>query len=264
MFTTTLPHRCYRPEHRPAKSRSPVRVRPMHDSLEYDSLELDRQLRQLITEILALPPRQAERRIKTNDFMVLVQQSNKLWRAPSLRTDQERQIYSDALSDVWLYVLENFHKYDPARGAVMTWINNRLKWDIKTHQGKSWKELRQRLFDYSTGEDDVNSWIDRLRASEDGRILLTEIGQRWREGRAAATAIHVTGRPDINCDALFQDKLGLSLELETWLEPRDRGTYRAMSEYYEAPLPTIASFWANKCLPFMKDVYSDLNFDDFT
>jgi hypothetical protein len=237
MFATALSHRRYWPEHRPAKSRSPVRVRPMHDSLECDAVELDRQLRQLITEILALPPRQAARRVKTNEFAALVQQSKKLWRAPSLRTDQEREIYHNALSDVWFYVLENFHKYDPARGAVMTWINNRLKWDIKTHQGKSWDELRRRQLDYGTSEDNINAWIDRLPANADGGLSLQEIGQRWRDVQAAATAIHVTGRPDINCDALF---------------------------HYGAPLPTIACFWTNKCLPFIKDVYSDFNFDDFT
>jgi hypothetical protein len=274
MFATALSNRRYRaptpigssivrPEHRPAQS-PPVRVRPMHDCFEYDSLELDRQLRQLITEILDLPPRQAARRIKTHQFMVVVQRSKKLWRAPSLRTDQERDIYSNALSDVWLYVLENFHKYDPARGAVMTWINNRLKWDIKTHQSKSWEALRRRRSDYSTGEEDVNSWIDRLPAAADGGLCLQEIGQRWRAQHAAATAIHVTGRPDINCDQLFQDKLGLNLALETWLKPRDRNTYRAMAEHYGAPLPTIASFWTNKCLPFIKDVYSDFDFEDFT
>jgi hypothetical protein len=266
MFATALSNRCYlaptaisspivRTEHRPAKLRSPVRVRPMHDSLE-----LNRQLHQLITDILALPRPQAARRIKVHQFVRLVQQSEKLWRAPGT----DRDIYHNALSDVWFYVLANFHKYDPDRGTVMTWINNRLKWDIKTHQAKYWDELRRRLSDYSTGEEDANSWIDRLQASEDGSILLTEIGQRWREVRAAATAIHVTGRPAINCYELFQDKLGLSLELKTWLEPRDRSTYRAMSEHYEAPLPTIASFWTNKCLPFIKDVYSDFNFEDFT
>jgi hypothetical protein len=243
------------PPHRPAKFRSPVRVRPMHDSLE-----LDRQLCQLMTDILALTPRSAVRRIKLNEFVRLVQQSEKLWRSPGT----DRDIYQNALSDVWLYVLANFHKYDPARGTVMTWINNRLKWDIKTHQAKYWDERRRRLSDYSTGEEDVNSWLDRLQASEDGDWSLQEMARRWREGRDAATAIHVTGRPDINGYELFQDKLGLSLELESWLKPRDRSTYRAMAEHYGAPLPTIASFWTNKCLPFIQAVYSDFHIEDFT
>jgi hypothetical protein len=232
-----------------------VRVRPMHDSAE-----LDRLLRQLIVEILALPPKTVQWQRQANIFARHVQRSGKLWGAPGV----SRELYTDVLSGVWIYVLRNFHNYDPNRGAVMTWINNRLKWDLKTSQGKFWEELRWRLLDYPSGETDANSWIDRLQASEDGSILLQEIGQRWRDVQAAATAIHVTGRPNINCYELFQDKLGLSLELETWLKPRDRDTYRAMSEYYEAPLPTIACFWTNKCLPFIKDVYSDFNFDDFT
>jgi hypothetical protein len=256
---------------RPINDRSialtPVRVRPMTDLLDTHSLDthsldthsLDLELRQLIVAILALPPRTPAWRRQTNHFVRAVQQSKKLWRAPGT----ESELYNDVLAGVWEYVLKNFHKYDPDRGAVMTWINNRLKWDLKTSQGKHWEDLQHRISDFWTGhQDDPTRWLDRLQANDDGHFPLDQICQRWWEHRDQSTAIHVRHRPDINSYELFQDMLGLSCDPETWLDRRDRPTYRAMAAHYQAPLPTIASFWTTKCLPLIKQLYHDLDGSD--
>jgi hypothetical protein len=235
----------------PVPVQPPVRVRAMNDPR-------DIQLRQTITAILALTPGTPPWQRQVGEFVSLVQQSDKIWRAPGV----ERDLYSDVLSGVWEYVLKNFHKYDPDRGAVMTWINNRLKWDLKTSQGKHWEDLGRRLSNFPLGHEDAISWLDRLEAQADQGLYLKQACQYWWEHRAAAQAIHVQGRPDINCDALFQDMLGLSCDPETWLDRRDRPTYRAMAEHYQAPLPTIASFWTNKCLPFVHQLFEDFGFDD--
>jgi hypothetical protein len=226
-----------------------ITPRPMNEPF-------DRQLRDLISAILRLPVKTPEWRRQTNRFVRLVQQSGKLWRAPGV----DREIYYDVLSNVWVYVLENFHKYKPELGAVMTWINNRLKWDIKTAQIKSWEELKRRLTDYGQADPDRPSWLDRLESGEDGGVRLEAMLLRWWEAKAQTQALHVQNRPDLNCYEFFQDMLGLSCEPDTWLERRDRPSYRTMAEYYKAPLPTIASFWTNKCLPLARTILRDLEF----
>jgi hypothetical protein len=234
----------------PVPVQCPVRVRAMNEPL-------DIQLRQMIITLLALPPKTPEWRRQTNRFVRLVQQSGKLWRAPGV----DRDLYEDVLAGVWGYVLENFHKYKPELGAVMTWINNRLKWDIKTAQSKSWEELKRRLTDFSSDGDDRPSRIDRLESNADGGVQLEQILRCWWDAKAQTQALHVQHRPDLNCYEFFQDMLGLSCEPDTWLERRDRPSYRTMAEYYKAPLPTIASFWTNKCLPAARAILRDLEFE---
>jgi hypothetical protein len=214
---------------------------------------LDQQLRELITAILGLQPKTPERRRQADRFVRLVQKSGKLWRAPGI----DRELYNDVLSNLWIYVLESFHKYKPELGAVMTWINNRLKWDLKTAQSKAWEELKRRLTDF--GDDpDRSCRIDRLEAQDDGGTWLEQILRRWWENKATTQALHVQHRPDLNCYEFFQDMLGLSCEPDTWCDRRDRPSYRTMAEHYDAPLPTIASFWTNKCLPLVREILRDL------
>jgi hypothetical protein len=219
---------------------------------------LDHQLRELIIAILSLSPQSPEWRHKRNRFVWLVQTSGKLWRAPGV----ERDLYNDVVSEVWFYVLNSFHKYKPELGGVMTWINNRLKWDLKTAQSKSWEELKRRLTDFGVDDADRPSLIDRLAAKTDGGVQLEQIMHCWWQAQAQAQALHVQHRPDLNCYEFFQDMLGLSCEPDTRFERRDRPSYRTMAEYYNAPLPTIASFWTNKCLPLVREILADLSLED--
>ncbi len=242
---------CSREVRSPSRPRSTT-LRPMNEPF-------DRQLRESIVTILQLPLKTLEWQRQTSRFVRLVQKSGKLWRAPGV----DRDLYHDVLAGVWSYVLENFHKYKPELGAVMTWINNRLKWDIKTAQSKCWEELKRRLTDFSGSDgDDRPSRIDRLESDTDGGVQLEQILRCWWDAKATSQAIHVQHRPDLNCYEFFQDMLGLSCEPGTWLERRDRPSYRTMAEYYKAPLPTIASFWTNKCLPAAHIILRDLELAD--
>jgi hypothetical protein len=215
---------------------------------------IDAQLRELIATILSLSPKTPQWRHHRNRFVQLVQKSGKLWRAPGV----DRELYADVLSNLWIYVLENFHKYKPELGGVMTWINNRLKWDIKTAQSKYWEELKRRLTDFGGDDADRPSLFDRLEARTDGGAWLEPILRRWWEAKATTQALHVQHRPDLNCYEFLQDMLGLSCEPDTLCDRRDRPSYRTMAEHYDAPLPTIASFWTNKCLPLVREILRDL------
>jgi hypothetical protein len=239
------------PENRPIVRSTPGPVLPMRDALESDAL--DQELRQLIADILALPPQSRSRQLKLNRFCLRVQQSRKLWGAPGVAPE----LYAEALSGLWLYVLKNLHKYDADRGSVLTWMNNRLKWDLKTLQGSAWSELQRRMQDLAIDANDGSSWTDRLRAEPDSHLMLEGICTTWWEARAITQAVHVKGKPTINCYELFQDMLGLSCEPAHWLISRDRDTYRTMSEHYGAPIPTLASFWTNRCLPQVRAVLQD-------
>ncbi|MFM2430418.1 MAG: hypothetical protein RLZZ511_1631 [Cyanobacteriota bacterium] len=225
---------------------TPGRVLPMNDVL-------DQELRQLIEAILALPEGAAARRRLVNRFCLRVQQSRKLWGAPGVSPE----LYAEALSGLWLYVLKNFHKYEADRGAVLTWMNNRLKWDLKTLQSTAWTELQRRMQDFAIDGGEGSTWADRLRAEPDSQLMLEGMCKAWWEARAMTQSVHVKGKPAINCYELFQDMLGLSCEPAQWLVRRDRDTYRAMSAHYGAPIPTLASFWTNRCVPQVRVVLQD-------
>jgi hypothetical protein len=223
---------------------------------------LDEKLQALIREILALPPGSKLWQQKRSQLIRAIQASGKLWRggAASQSTSQAwhevDEHYYTALSMTWDYVLTHLDKYDASRASVMTWINNRLRWDILTMQGKAQEERSRRMFDY-IGEEDSTSLIDQLSGREDALSSLTSCCQRLYEVRHEAQAIHVTGRPDINCYDLCQDKLGVSCDPDNWLQLRDRDTYKLMAAYYQSKIPTIAGFWTNKCLPFLRDRLDD-------
>lgn len=222
---------------------------------------LDQVLQALIREILALPRGSKPWQQKRQRFVMTVQNSGKLWRggaspASSQTWREVDEHYFTALGMTWEYVLTHLDTYDPQRASVTTWINNRLRWDILTVQGKAREAQMRQMFDYSNDEDGV-PLIDQLSASEDAMANLAAVCKILYEAKNEAQAIHVTDRPEINCYELAQDKLGVSCEPAHWLQRRDRDSYRLMAEHYDSRIPTIAGFWTNKCLPFLNDLFGD-------
>jgi tetratricopeptide (TPR) repeat protein len=210
----------------------------------------DISMSQFIAAILLLPVDARERQRKIGEFVRLVQSSGRLWRPPGVNHD----LYHEVLSDLWVYIFENFHKYDPSRGSVMSWINNRLKWNLKTKQLQHWEKLQRQLLDRHDRAN-IAEVADTYHAD------IAEVAKHWWENRSLSQAIHIRHRPDLNCYEFFQDMIGLSCEPDKWLEQRDRSSYRAMSEYYQVPLPTIASFWVNNCLPFIRQLFQYIDVD---
>jgi tetratricopeptide (TPR) repeat protein len=205
-------------------------------------------MRQLIAAILLLPVHTRERQRRVGEFVRLVQSSGRLWRPPGVNHD----LYHEVLSDLWIYIFENFHKYDPSRGSVMSWINNRLKWNLNTKQIQHWENLQRQLLD-------SNDRADIAEVAGNYHADIAEVAKHWWENRSLSQAIHIRHHPELNCYELFQDMVGLNCEPDRWLEQRDRLTYRAMSEYYQVPVPTIASFWINKCMPFIRQLFQDID-----
>lgn len=200
----------------------------------------DMRLRQLLAEACALPPRSLARRKVMHRFVQEVQGSQRLFRGNGAKPEH----YSEALSMTWEYVLNHLDSYDPSRAEVMTWINYRLRMNLLTIQGKPQREYQA----WEWGHEDGSSWsiLDKIEANADAGILLHKF-ERWQlKYYSQHQAIHIQQRPDLHVHLMIQLRIIQGL------------TFREISQTYNAPIPTLSSFWQNKCLPELHKFRDDL------
>jgi hypothetical protein len=200
----------------------------------------DMRLRQLVADACALPARSIARRRVLNQFVQEVQRSQRLFRGNGAKPEH----YSDALSATWEYVLNHLESYDPSRAEVMTWINYRLRMNILTIQGKPIRELQALEWENADG----TSWslLDNLESSADAGILLHKFESWQRTYQQQQQAIHIQQRSDLHVHLMIQLRIIQGM------------TFREISQTYNAPIPTLSSFWQNKCLPELHKFKDDL------
>lgn len=86
--------------------------------------ELDLYLLQLATQVQRHPPDSQERQIALTKLIHSIVRFGKLWHPPTHQFFSNVQdIYKEARQELFLYICQNIHKYDPERGSVMTWVN---------------------------------------------------------------------------------------------------------------------------------------------
>lgn len=163
----------------------------------------------------------------------------KLWRVNT-------PYYADALQKTWAYFIRKVcTTYDPSRALLTTWLNVYLRY---RHQDllKQAAEEQQKLIpldpQVSDAEGTTSKVIKEVPSKDYGSLGLLEQVINWVETDTDGMLrqIHLTGRPDINCQTIIL----LRLPPET--------PWKEISTRFNEKVPTLAAFYQRKCLPRLR------------
>ncbi len=153
--------------------------------------------------------------------------------------------YADALQQTWLYFSKNIcTTYDPDRASVVTWLNSHLRY---RHQDLVNQALKRQAHEISIDaeskhQNDSHPKALELPSREYGSLSLLEEIVKWvqtdADGELRRT--HLKHHAQITCQTLIL----LRLAPET--------PWKAISDQFGVPVPTLSSFYRRHCLPYLK------------
>jgi DNA-directed RNA polymerase specialized sigma24 family protein len=131
-------------------------------------MDLDRQLQQLALEVKQYQPKTRERQLGLTKLFYEIQSSGRLYRPcrGELLPHVYEDIYNEAKQELWLFIAKNIDDYDPQKGEVMAWVNNRFYWKFRSLV-IAWttrQNTHKTLDDYEHTQPEKNSsLIEQLR-----------------------------------------------------------------------------------------------------
>jgi len=196
--------------------------------------DIDHQLHEWVTEACRHPPGSPARQRSLTKVIRVV--SGKLWR-------ESVDYYQDAVQQTWVYFCKYIcGKYDPNLGTVPTWLNAYLKRRLQDFQIERQKKSNT---EHSAWQSKDGDEVDVIANIPDDRGDVEPI---WEKVKAWAEAditgelreLHIKGQPQITCQMLILRRL---LSETSW---------KALSEEYEVPIPTISGFYRRQCVPRLR------------
>jgi hypothetical protein len=213
-----------------------------------EQLDLFTQLSKLVQETCKFPRDSLERKQGLNKIIFLMQQSGKIWRGGQ---ELNFEHYQEALQENWYFFSRNLcqidsvaiNPYDSKKANVITWFNTYLEYKIRDIQGKANQEIRRQAsfkIDQETG--DIINPIDLIPAPSQDSVLMIEELIKWlEENQQRLSRIHLRDRTEINSHLLISRRL---ISEQTW---------KTISEEFSVPIPTLAKFYNNRCLPLIQE-----------
>lgn len=204
--------------------------------------ELDKQLRQLVTEACSHRAGSAERQKNLTRIIRLI--SNKLWK-------ENTPYYQDALQQTWVYFCQNIcegntgEPYEPTRSSVVTWLNFYLKRRLQDFYIDEQKHQARTVSHQTTGIGNTNHTIDpieNLVAKPDVAFLLEEV-RRWVETdpEGELSRIHITNHPEVTARVLILRRLP------------PEASWKSIAAEFNLSIPTLSSFYQRQCLPRLRN-----------
>lgn len=196
--------------------------------------DIDVQLREWITAACGHPPGSPARQRHLTKVIRVV--SGKLWR-------EGVAYYQDAVQQTWVYFCKNICiKYDPNLGSVSTWLNAYLKRRLQDFYIDTQK---RRVNEISAWQDKDGDVVDVTAGLVDERGDVEPIWDKvktWAEEDATGELqkLHIEGYPQVTCQVLILRRL---LSETSW---------KALSEEYGVPIPTLSSFYRRQCMPRLR------------
>ncbi|MDZ7958241.1 MAG: sigma-70 family RNA polymerase sigma factor [Aulosira sp. DedQUE10] len=206
-------------------------------------VELDEQLRYLVTQACENPPGSQERQKLLTQIIRLT--ASRLWR-------ESTSYYQDALQQTWLYFCRNIceartgQAYDPNYGSVVTWLNAYLKRRLQdfylNHQREQAIKVPLKIRQSGSGDNSkILDPVDNLAATPEAPPILDNVriwAQADSQGELRST--YIKGRSDVNCQVLILKRLPPEV---SWKE---------LSEEFGLSIPTLSSFYQRQCLPRLR------------
>ncbi|MBF2026050.1 MAG: sigma-70 family RNA polymerase sigma factor [Oscillatoriales cyanobacterium C42_A2020_001] len=196
--------------------------------------DLDHQLREWVTEACRHPPGSPLRQRHLTKVIRVV--SNKLWR-------ESVPYYQDALQQTWVYFCKNIcGGYNPNLGSVATWLNAYLKRRLQDFYIDTQKRRKNEISSWQDKDGEVVDITEGL-ADERGDVEpVWEKVKAWAQEDADGELrkLHIEGYPEVTCQVLILRRL---LSETSW---------KALSEEFGAPIPTLSSFYRRQCMPRLR------------
>jgi hypothetical protein len=192
------------------------------------------QLQELVAVACSFPPKSVQRRQKLSELICLVTASQKLWH-------ENTPYYEDALQQTWLYVCHNIEQYDPARGSVITWIDQHLKWRLKDGRIYAAKRAAKTATELVRDGETIADPVDNLAAPPDIPLILEETRQ-WIEADPddELRRLSVYRHPTCNCQVLLLRRLPPATP------------WQAIADEFDLPPSTPPNFYKRNCLPCLR------------
>jgi len=127
-----------------------------------DEIELDRRLKQMVLTAQQHPTQSDERRSALNILVKAILKSGKLM--PTGNNSFERDIYDDALQDLFVYLCENIEKYDLTQGFFMSWLKALM---IK----KFYREVKHKALEKNLKKTSISSKLEEKMLIESAPAL---------------------------------------------------------------------------------------------
>ncbi|MGJ5675235.1 MAG: sigma-70 family RNA polymerase sigma factor [Nostochopsis sp.] len=204
--------------------------------------EFKAQILQLVQEACQHPRGSLERKRKLNQIIYLIQKSGNLLRGNGLPDAEE------ALQKTWIYLCQNLceattakEAYNPNKGCVTSWLNIYLNYRLKDIY-RQIQETKQKFISPFSGEngEEIDP-ISLIPAPPESSSLIKDIREWLTTEAKKLQRIHISDRPDINCQILIEQRFILEY---AWKE---------ISQYSGISIPTLSSFYQRRCLPILED-----------
>ncbi|BAZ67005.1 MAG: sigma-70 family RNA polymerase sigma factor [Pelatocladus maniniholoensis HA4357-MV3] len=204
--------------------------------------EFKAQILQLVREACQHPRGSLERKRKLNKIIYLIQKSGKLLRGNGVPDAEE------ALQQTWIYFYQNLceattakQAYNPNKGCVTCWLNIYLNYRLKDIYRKR-QETQRKTISPITGEngEEIDP-VSLIPAPSEPSPLIKDI-QEWLIIEAKKLQrIHISDRPDINCQVLIERRFLLEV------------AWKDISQDFSVSIPTLSGFYKRKCLPILEE-----------
>ncbi|MCP6759532.1 MAG: sigma-70 family RNA polymerase sigma factor [Fischerella sp. CENA71] len=204
--------------------------------------EFKAQILQLVQDACQHPRGSLERKRKLNKIIYLIQKSGKL--SPTIAVSDAEE----ALQQTWIYFCQNLceattakEAYNPNKGCVTCWLNIYLKYRLKDIY-RSRQETRIKTISPVIGEngEEIDP-VSLIPAPPEPSPLIKDI-QEWLTTEAKKLQrIHISDRPDINCQVLIERRFILEI------------AWKDISQDFDVSITTVSGFYQRKCLPILEE-----------
>lgn len=232
---------------------------------------MEEQLQTLINDLQHYPEESLERRKALNRLLIIVQQFPGIYKS-------SHQDYPEALNKTWEWVCRKIGEFQPHSSSLQQsltqWINGYLKWRIKDLYASDSKytiSLNRPLNNNEHNYNDRVSMLDILADSNsqsttlnllDLKIAQIQKSERQSWGERIKQYIeqdemgelkncHLKKNPECNCHLL-------AIRLLLHQPPHKIAD---IARQLNSSNQTIYSHWKRKCLPLLRKISTNLEFD---
>ena len=128
------------------------------------SQALNQQLKRLVETTCNSPVGSQDRQVAFAEIVRLVMRSGKLWR-------ESTAYYPDCLQEMWEYCFRYIDDpelgYDPSVCTVTTWLDDRLKKNLRRYRDRKYRQQKRHVFAMSTDTGQVVDPVETLAAPAD-------------------------------------------------------------------------------------------------
>jgi DNA-directed RNA polymerase specialized sigma24 family protein len=207
--------------------------------------ELEQHLQQLAISAQKSPVGSHERRYFLNALIKSLMSSGKLYRPSLIKADHGA--YQDALQNVFLYIVQNIDRYEPAKANFLAWINAHLRFRFLDRISESLLESRSSSRRPLILKDDFDVDVDEI-VSPSTTSLSDELRDFLEtDPTGLLRNTYLAAHPSVN----FQTIVLFRIEGKSW---------REISAITNIPIPTLSSFYQRslqELAPFIRKALID-------